>query len=71
MSTGPTMRQTDVLENAGYWFERQKLPGTPAPHHRTLENWTFFCKTANRELAQALKDPASWRPAQYDGDASL
>ncbi|HZU25549.1 MAG TPA: hypothetical protein VFA04_08505 [Bryobacteraceae bacterium] len=40
------------------------------PHHRELPSWLFHYK-ANGRLAEALKDPAVWRPSLYDGDSSL
>lgn len=60
-----------LLENPGCWIEQPGLLNRTAPFHRSLKSWTYFYRAPAPALADALQDPACWRPTQYDGDASL
>jgi hypothetical protein len=60
-----------VMENMGCWFEKEHAAVPRAPHRRKLENWTYFYRATNPELAQALKRAESWCPTHYDADGSL
>jgi hypothetical protein len=60
-----------VLENIGCWFEKEHALVPRAPYHRQLENWYYFYRTTNPELADALKSAESWCATQYDADGSL
>jgi hypothetical protein len=33
--------------------------------------WAYYYRTPSPTLAEALTDPATWAPSEYDGDASL
>ncbi len=60
-----------MLEVIGFGPEKQHLISDLAPQRRELPCWTFFYRTNDRHLAKALKDPRSWDPSSFDGDASL
>jgi len=60
-----------VLENIGCWLEKEQPRVPRAPHRREMGNWTYLYQAANPGLANALKRADSWRPTQYDADASL
>jgi hypothetical protein len=60
-----------IMENVGCWLEaRQQLVNRPR-FHRVLRSWTFVYYSRNQELAGSLRNPESWCPTQFDGDASL
>jgi len=60
-----------VLENIGCWLEREHPLAPRAPHRRETGNWSYLYQATNPRLADALKGAESWRPTQYDADASL
>ena len=60
-----------VLENIGCWLEKEQPLVPRAPHRREMGNWTYLYQAANPVLANALKRADTWRPTQYDADASL
>lgn len=60
-----------VLENIGCWLEKEQPRVPRAPHRREMGNWTYLYQAANPGLANALKRADTWRPTQYDADASL
>lgn len=60
-----------MLEAMGFCPEKQQVIESLLPHRRALSSWRYFYKTANRELAESLKDPLVWDTSCFDGDASL
>ncbi len=60
-----------VLEVIGRWLDRPDLPRTVSPHCRSLLSWMYYYKANDKLLCEALKDPQSWAPSLFDGDASL
>ena len=60
-----------VVENAGCCLNLQRLPQIPAPYQRTLGCWMYYYKAAEKNLSDALLNPAVWAPSSFDGDASL
>lgn len=61
----------DMLEVMGFAQEKQQVVNSLLPHRRALSSWRYFYKTANRELAESLKNPLVWDTSCFDGDASL
>lgn len=59
-----------LLENPGLGFNESGI-NQLAPYRVRTGSWCYFYKPANRELAQALSNPAAWAPSLYDGDASI
>jgi len=41
------------------------------PRRRRLPSWLYYYKGGRRGLSEVLKNPAAWKPTQFDGDASL
>jgi hypothetical protein len=65
------MERIHMLEIIGLSSERLRfLPGAGS-RQRSLPSWMYFYKANDEVLAQALKDPRSWNPSCFDGDASL
>jgi hypothetical protein len=60
-----------MLEAMGFAPEKQRVIDSLLPHQRSLSSWRYFYKTANRELAESLKNPQVWDTSCFDGDASL
>lgn len=60
-----------LLEIVGRWQAKGELIDTLAPYHRRLPAWTYFYTAKTPELARSLKDPRSWDPSLFDGDATL
>ncbi len=60
-----------ILENAGCWLEREQPIVPRATYRRPLANWTYYYRTTNPSLTDALTKAESWCPTQYDTDASL
>ena len=60
-----------VVENAGCWLDRLRVPGTGAWYRRRLRCWLFYYLTYNRELGDELRQPETWMPSLFDGDSSI
>jgi hypothetical protein len=60
-----------MLEIVGRWLHKGELAGAAAPYRRRLANWMYFYRANREDLADRLRDPSSWDPSLYDGDASL
>jgi hypothetical protein len=60
-----------VLEIVGRWLEKGEFIEAVAPHRRKLEAWRFVYRANNPGLATTLRDPRTWAPSQFDGDATL
>ena len=60
-----------ILEIVGRWLEKEEFVETVAPHWRKLEAWRFFYRANNPSLAMTLRDPRTWAPSLFDGDAAL
>ena len=60
-----------MLEIVGRWLEKGGFIETVAPHRRKLESWRFFYRANNPSLATTLRDPRTWAPSLFDGDAAL
>lgn len=60
-----------MLDIIGFGPEKQRIIDSIAPHRRALPSWLYFYKTSDQYLAKVLKDPRSWDPSCFDGDASL
>ncbi len=60
-----------MLEIVGRWLRKEEPAGVAAPYRRRLANWMYFYRANGGELADRLRDPGSWNPSLYDGDASL
>ena len=61
----------DLLEILGRWLEKGEFIETVAPHRRKLEAWRFIYRANNASLAATLRDPRTWWPSLFDGDAAL
>ena len=61
----------DLLEILGRWLEKGEFIETVAPHRRRLEAWRFVYRANNAGLATTLRDPRTWAPSLFDGDATL
>jgi len=60
-----------MLEIIGRWLEKGEFIETVAPHRRKLESWRFFYRANDKSLATTLRDPRTWAPSLFDGDATL
>jgi hypothetical protein len=60
-----------MLEAVGFPPEKQKVLDRLSPRWRKLDAWRYFYKAAKPGLAESLRDPQSWDPSCFDGDASL
>jgi hypothetical protein len=60
-----------LLEIVGRWLEKGEFIETVAPHRRKLEAWRFSYRANNPILATTLRDPSTWAPSLFDGDATL
>ena len=60
-----------MLEVVGRWLEKGGFIETVAPHRRKLESWRFVYRANNPSLATTLRDPRTWAPSLFDGDAAL
>jgi hypothetical protein len=60
-----------MLEIVGRWLEKGEFIETVAPHRRKLESWRFVYRANHPSLATALRDPRTWAPSLFDGDAVL
>jgi hypothetical protein len=60
-----------MLENTGRWLDPGELIDRLAPHRRELSGWTYYYRASTPRLKEALRDRAAWKPALYDGNASL
>lgn len=60
-----------VLQIIGRWLEKGEFIETAAPHRRKLESWRFVYRANNPRLAETLRDPRTWAPSLFDGDATL
>lgn len=60
-----------VVEVMGNWLDRSDLPRIAPPYQRRRSSWAYYYKAARPDLAAALRDPTSWAPTSFDGDASL
>jgi len=60
-----------VVENLGCWLDLSGAPGIGKGYRRAQPAWCFYYKTADRILAEQLKDPSLWRVSAFDGDISL
>ncbi len=65
------MESVDMLEVIGLSPERQRAIDNAGRRRRSLPSWLYFYKANDDRLAEALKDPRSWDPSCFDGDASL
>jgi hypothetical protein len=61
----------DLLEILGRWLEKGEFIETVASHRRKLEAWRFVYRANNAGLATTLRDPRTWGPSLFDGDAAL
>ncbi len=59
------------LETTGHWVEKGDLLDTLAPYHRALPTWTYFYSAKTPELIERLKQPGTWAPTLFDGEATL
>jgi len=60
-----------MLEIIGRWLEKGEFIESVAPHRRKLESWRFVYRANNPSLAMTLRDPHTWAPSLFDGDAAL
>jgi len=60
-----------VLETVGRWLEKGDFIETVAPHRHKLDAWRFIYRANNSSLAATLRDPRTWAPSLFDGDAAL
>jgi hypothetical protein len=60
-----------ILQIVGHWLEKGELIETVAPHRRKLDAWRFIYRANNPSLAATLRDPRTWAPSLFDGDATL
>jgi hypothetical protein len=60
-----------VVENAGCCLNLERFRQIPTPYQRNLGCWMYYYKAADKNLSEALQDPAVWAPSSFDGDASL
>ena len=60
-----------LLEIIGRWQEKGEFIETAAPHRRRLDAWRFVYRANNPSLATILRDPRTWAPSLFDGDATL
>jgi hypothetical protein len=60
-----------MLECIGFRADKMDVIAKNAPYERKLPCWLYFYKTRDKSLAERLRDPEVWDPAQFDGDASL
>ena len=60
-----------MLEVVGRWLEKGEFIETVAPQRRKLESWRFVYRANNASLATTLRDPRTWAPSLFDGDAAL
>jgi hypothetical protein len=60
-----------ILEVVGCWLEKGEFIETVAPHRRKLEAWRYVYRPNNPSLATTLRDPRTWAPSLFDGDAAL
>jgi hypothetical protein len=60
-----------MLEIIGLTPERERVIDDAGRRRRSLPSWLYFYKANDERLAEALKDPRSWDPSCFDGDASL
>ena len=65
------MESVHMLEIIGLSPERQRVIDDAGRRRRSLPSWLYFYKANDDRLAEALKDPRSWDPSCFDGDASL
>jgi hypothetical protein len=65
------MQGIHMLEIMGLNPANQRILEHGILHKRALPSWLYFYKTNDSQLATALKDPSSWDPSCFDGDASL
>jgi hypothetical protein len=60
-----------MLEIIGLSAAKQRILDDAVVHRRALPSWSYFYKTNDSQLAEALEDPRSWDPSCFDGDAGL
>ena len=60
-----------MLETVGFSTEKQKVIDRLSPRWRKLDAWRYFYKAATPAFAEKLRDPRSWDPSCFDGDASF
>jgi hypothetical protein len=60
-----------LLEVTGCWLNRPCGPRVRVPYSRLMPSWAYYYKANDKDLREALKDPAVWAPSSFDGDASL
>ena len=60
-----------VLQIVGRWLEKGEFIETVAPHRRKLDAWRFIYRANNPSLEATLRDPRTWAPSLFDGDATL
>jgi hypothetical protein len=60
-----------ILQIVGHWLEKGEFIETVAPHRRKLDAWRFIYRANNPSLAATLRDPRTWAPSLFDGDATL
>ncbi len=60
-----------MLEVTGLRREYATAAAQLSPRRRKLSSWRYLYKANDPEVAELLKNPATWDPSCYDGDASL
>ena len=60
-----------ILQIVGRWLEQGEFIEALAPHRRKLDAWRFIYRANNPSLAATLRDPHTWAPSLFDGDATL
>ena len=65
------VERVHMLEIIGLSPERQRVIDDAGRRRRSLPSWLYFYKANDDRLAKALRDPKSWDPSCFDGDASL
>jgi hypothetical protein len=60
-----------MLEAIGFSEEKLQVFRKIARYGRKLPSWLYFYKARDQDLAGRLKNPKTWDPSQFDGDASL
>jgi hypothetical protein len=67
----PGEQGVHILEVDGGWLSRPGLPRIIAPYRRPMPSWRFYCRSRDRSIADALKNPEVWAPFCFEGEASL
>lgn len=60
-----------VLRNVGRGVPKMRMFDERAPYRSRHASWKYYYRAGRPDLDVALRDPRSWDPSLYDGDASF